>query len=541
MAITNFTYTLIIPSRNRAHTAVEAVRSVLNTRYPQVQIIVADNSDNDELQTLLTAEHLIDKVDYSRSSETLSMRDNWERAVALAKGDYVSIIGDDDAVMPDAFLLANVILSKLSHVDVLRCGTANYKWPDYPFPGRRNYLQFQVDDSLSVINEPLKLLKKVYDFELQIGTGFGIYYGFVRRKFLLDLKKRRGRFFIDMNPDFDSGYTALLYGKRVATCARSFFISGHSGASNSGNMRFSATLSSGVSKFARETGCDPAAVFHAQLQGVNTTGSAIISCMMNFLAEIKSVQPKLQISINKQKAFDYLKYSVTDCYDVFTFQMANKKLLELAETWGVNFGNNVRFPLPGTAGGAGLLYEQGPSLTSAENYSGPVTGFTKGPFDSLVINGAKLGWTTINDAVSVAAAVLKSPARLLEGDAAQYYFARLEEQQDEQLSIALSLQAAEKYDEAISIVSDILADNANNIYALQLLFDIHIKKEEYSKSIPVLAMMIGIMPRVVLLQQYLLLCRVTGLEDYAREIIGVVRDMDPDNPEIQQMIDEFCQ
>jgi hypothetical protein len=61
------------------------------------------------LREILFKKQILSKINYSKTPRVLSMRDNWERGVELSSGEYLSIIGDDDAVLPDAFLRANII------------------------------------------------------------------------------------------------------------------------------------------------------------------------------------------------------------------------------------------------------------------------------------------------------------------------------------------------------------------------------------------------------------------------------------------------
>lgn len=106
-----FTQSLIIPTRNRSETALAAIKSALNANYSKLQIVVSDNSDNDILYKELKSRDWLGKLTYHKTETCLSMRGNWERGLDLSTGDLVSVIGDDDAVMPDAFLNANFILN----------------------------------------------------------------------------------------------------------------------------------------------------------------------------------------------------------------------------------------------------------------------------------------------------------------------------------------------------------------------------------------------------------------------------------------------
>ena len=76
-----------------------------------MEIIVSDVSDEDSLHHKV--KELNDpRIKYHYHSESLSMKSNWEFAVSKAKGDYVTVIGDDDALMPDGLLFAERIIKE---------------------------------------------------------------------------------------------------------------------------------------------------------------------------------------------------------------------------------------------------------------------------------------------------------------------------------------------------------------------------------------------------------------------------------------------
>ena len=103
-------FTLIIPTKNRQKTAIKAVKSGVLSNYKNLEIIVSDVSDDDSLR--YKVKELSDsRIRYHYHSESLSMKNNWEFAVSQATGDYVTIIGDDDALMPDGFSFAAIIIS----------------------------------------------------------------------------------------------------------------------------------------------------------------------------------------------------------------------------------------------------------------------------------------------------------------------------------------------------------------------------------------------------------------------------------------------
>ena len=129
-------FSVIVPTRNRQYTALHAIKSCTLSRYDNIEIIVTDCSDDDSLRNQV--KNLNDnRVKYFFHAENLSMKENWEFGVSQAMGDYVCVIGDDDALMPDGLVLAYELL-KIDPAPVLHCNAPTYKWPDYTLLNRQN-------------------------------------------------------------------------------------------------------------------------------------------------------------------------------------------------------------------------------------------------------------------------------------------------------------------------------------------------------------------------------------------------------------------
>jgi len=97
-------FTIAIPSKNRPERVGDAVRSVVEQTFPDLELIVCDNSDEAHAAkaAAVVAAFEDPRVRYIRTSGQLSMPDNWERAIADASGDYVGILTDRSVFRRDA-------------------------------------------------------------------------------------------------------------------------------------------------------------------------------------------------------------------------------------------------------------------------------------------------------------------------------------------------------------------------------------------------------------------------------------------------------
>src|SRR4030042_4335622 len=89
---------LVIPTRNRAKYAISCIRSILTISSPRLEIIVQDNSDNDDLERMVRTSIHDSRMRYNHTTEHLDAIQNFEKAMEMAGGEYISHIGEDDSV-----------------------------------------------------------------------------------------------------------------------------------------------------------------------------------------------------------------------------------------------------------------------------------------------------------------------------------------------------------------------------------------------------------------------------------------------------------
>ena len=110
------TVSTIIPVFNRPAMLVEAVESVLNQTYPELEIIIVDDGSTDETWTICQKLALHDeRVRIRRRDHVGKPGLVREAGRALARGHYVQYLDSDDLLLPDRF-------SKM--VDLLENGEA---------------------------------------------------------------------------------------------------------------------------------------------------------------------------------------------------------------------------------------------------------------------------------------------------------------------------------------------------------------------------------------------------------------------------------
>lgn len=132
--------TVAIPTvAGRQHYLESAIATCTAQPDSNLEILVSDNSPGDaEAITLRSGDR---RVRYIRPPEFLTMAAHWEFMLEHVGGDSLTIIGDDDGLMPGAIGTVTGLLQQLGNVPVHH-SLCNYFWPDYPQVSARNSVTF---------------------------------------------------------------------------------------------------------------------------------------------------------------------------------------------------------------------------------------------------------------------------------------------------------------------------------------------------------------------------------------------------------------
>jgi len=120
-------YSIVIPTRNREEYLPYAIESVLSQFRDDVELIVSDNYSKDGTASYLAT--LTDpRLKVVKPPEELPMSSHYEFALSQATGDWVTIVGDDDAVMPYIFEKLDLIIKKYPDSSIISSKLAHYFW-----------------------------------------------------------------------------------------------------------------------------------------------------------------------------------------------------------------------------------------------------------------------------------------------------------------------------------------------------------------------------------------------------------------------------
>ena len=128
MSSTNILLSIVIATKNREKYCIDEIKSILNINSEDIEIAIADNSNT--LQIKMFVEGINNsQIVYRYDSSEISSIENFNKAMQLASGEYVCLIGDDDTVLPE--IVKAVKWAKENKVDSLNSSNyIHYYWPN---------------------------------------------------------------------------------------------------------------------------------------------------------------------------------------------------------------------------------------------------------------------------------------------------------------------------------------------------------------------------------------------------------------------------
>lgn len=199
-------YSIIMPTRERADVLHFAIRTVLKLTRSNYELIVMDNCGSPGTRQVVEA---FDSphIRYFRSPTRLSMADNWEEGLSHATGDYITFLGDDDGILPDAIEIAAHFHAQ--HPDeILNWLPFTWLWPDSLASEYRNLAQMHFGRDIKRIDSR-RMLQDVLAGRSDWTTLPTLYCSFVPRRIIEQVKGAHGRHFLASLPDVSSGITNL--------------------------------------------------------------------------------------------------------------------------------------------------------------------------------------------------------------------------------------------------------------------------------------------------------------------------------------------
>lgn len=197
---------IVIATKNRVPYCINCIQTLLKLEDKDLQVIIQDNTDTLDLK-LYVSEHINDpRFIYNYTPPPFSSIDNFNAAVAMATGEYICMLGDDDGINPELLKIAR--LAKQNDIQSLGSSQiAEYFWPnavDRYKDGNLSIPRFEAsvtsfDPQTRLVPLLLTGIVNYIPFNLP-----RIYHGLIKKSLLDKVKEKSGHYFGGLSPDIYS-------------------------------------------------------------------------------------------------------------------------------------------------------------------------------------------------------------------------------------------------------------------------------------------------------------------------------------------------
>jgi len=219
---------VIIPTRERADTLLFAIKTALDQNSDDYEVVVSDNFSQDNTKEVVDSFN-DPRLVYVNSGRRLSMCDNYEFGLEHARGEYVIIIGDDDAIMPGA-IDALLLTMKSNPSLVYYWSYSVYTWPKNGKNASAYYVPY------NHLPRKINLKKIAYRFIAvmrESGQLPSPYHGAVAKSILDTIRKQTGRVFHSTQPDLFTSFAIPVFVDTALNVGYIVTVAGKSPKSNS--------------------------------------------------------------------------------------------------------------------------------------------------------------------------------------------------------------------------------------------------------------------------------------------------------------------
>jgi len=206
---------VVVPTKYAGQSIYATIDTILLQSYSNYELIISDASYSPKLAKEITVRN-DSRIRYVNPPKNLSFSDDWNFALEASTGEYVTFIGDDDALLPAALEFSIDALVKTKMLAFV-WNKINYNWPNHLLPDQRNMVVGESLPILYTVSAP-KALRLASKFRLGYAKLPCIYNSVVSRKLIENIRRLSpgNRFFSGVIPDvYSSIATAAAIDKYI--------------------------------------------------------------------------------------------------------------------------------------------------------------------------------------------------------------------------------------------------------------------------------------------------------------------------------------
>jgi glycosyltransferase involved in cell wall biosynthesis len=211
-------FSVLLPTRNRLEYLRLAVETVRRQDYTDWEIIVSDNDSQQDVAAYVASLDDV-RVRYLRTQGFVSVTTNWNKALDASSGDYVVMLGDDDALMPGYLRTIDSLIARYDQPDLVYTGGYLYAYPGV-YPGYPDGLLNEYPKFFGAAPEPFWLdvsrarhvAGQLLHFKRKLGLN--MQYSVISRR-LIDTLREKGPVFQSPFPDYYTTCALFLTAHRI--------------------------------------------------------------------------------------------------------------------------------------------------------------------------------------------------------------------------------------------------------------------------------------------------------------------------------------
>ena len=115
---------ICIPTYNSESFIKETIDSVLNQTYKNIEVIITDDCSKDKTVEIIRSFSDL-RIKFFKNDKNLGVEGNWNKALQLASGKYIKLMGADDILYPTCIEEQVKVLEDTNNTDIVL--TTSYK------------------------------------------------------------------------------------------------------------------------------------------------------------------------------------------------------------------------------------------------------------------------------------------------------------------------------------------------------------------------------------------------------------------------------
>ena len=379
----NNLFSIIIPTRQRHDTLKHSIQSVLNQTHKEFELVVMDNCSSPETAEVVDSFN-DERIKYYRAPEKLSMSDNWELGLSYATGEYIFVLGDDDALMPDGLELCLKLINEYN-IKIVSWFRYQYWWPKAIVPWLRNTLHLNLLPIAEIWNSREKL-SQFYRCQIIFENLPMIYNSFIHKDIIARVKSVHGRYFMTYIPDVESGIVNAYFSDEYLYSFRAISVAGLSAHSTGTSSGYSSLEAKPLKDFMDEYKTDILAEMHPAL--IQSTNQEISVADVQFRTKYLYFPENKDIELDLKQTLNLIASRINR--DSGEYDRTLIEITTIAQKNGISLSE---LNIPPKA------YNQ------PEPYQGPIFNQDYST-TTLVINCEQIGISNVAQAAKIAQAIL---------------------------------------------------------------------------------------------------------------------------------------